>query len=157
MDEIKCIVKQAKYNGRGEHIKIAYFARSLIKGANCICTRIKLCQPAIYDHFSTTGGVNDCSIFRLVVHKTNEEAYNKCHSLERNHIAQITGEISYRYYFESKIGMFVPYTEILVNHLHFTTSARFNQNGLGLLTERNVKTPLYQSQRKEYQNIRFVR
>ena len=134
MDEIKCIVKQAKYNGRGEHIKIAYFARSLIKGANCICTRIKLCHPAIYDHFSTTGGVNDCSIFRLVVHKTNEEAYNKCHSLERNHIAQITGEISYRYYFESKIGMFVPYTEILVNHLHFTTSAfsaRFNQNGLG--------------------------
>ncbi|KAI6659229.1 PKD domain-containing protein [Oopsacas minuta] len=58
---------------------------------------------------------------RVIVPKSNTTAYTKSLTFQRNHIAQVSGEISYRYYFENSIQMYVPYTEIVVSDVHFSS------------------------------------
>ena len=51
--------------------------------------------------------------------KSSTIAYNNSALMMRDNIAQISGEISYRFYFEPQVKMYVPYTEFIATQLRF--------------------------------------
>ena len=57
--------------------------------------------------------------FRIIVPKSSTIAYNNSALMMRDNIAQISGEISYRFYFEPQVKMYVPYTEFIATQLRF--------------------------------------
>ena len=57
--------------------------------------------------------------YRVIVPKSCGTAYTNANMMKRDNIVQISGDISYRFYFEPQIQMYVPYTEFIANQLRF--------------------------------------
>ena len=56
---------------------------------------------------------------RVIVPQSYTAAYSNSNLMKRDNIVQVSGDISYRFYFEPQIQMYVPYVEFIASQLRF--------------------------------------